>query len=50
VRPFVIVKVKQKITDKYDYFDVVKASSSTLDETEKQFGNKQEVGCTMPPL
>jgi len=50
VRPSVVVKVKSKITDKYDYFDVVKDTSSTAAETEKAFGDKQEVGCNMPPL
>ncbi|WP_233834980.1 ABC transporter substrate-binding protein [Paraburkholderia sp. ZP32-5] len=50
VRPSVVVKVKSKITDKYDYFDVVKDTSSTAAETEKAFGDKQEIGCNMPSL
>ncbi|MGF6597809.1 branched-chain amino acid transport system substrate-binding protein [Paraburkholderia sp. GAS448] len=50
VRPSVVVKVKSKIADKYDYFDVVKDTSSTAADTEKAFGDRQTVGCSMPPL
>lgn len=50
VRPSVVVKVKSKITDKYDFFDVERATSSSAAETEKAFGDRQEVGCNMPPL
>jgi branched-chain amino acid transport system substrate-binding protein len=46
----VVVKVKSKITDKYDFFDVVRDTSNTAAETEKAFGDKQEIGCNMPPL
>ena len=50
VRPAVIVKVKQKITDKWDYFDVLKNTSETEAETAKAFGSKEEIGCNMPAL
>jgi branched-chain amino acid transport system substrate-binding protein len=50
IRPSVVVKVKSKITDKYDYFDVVRDTSTTAAETEKAFGTQQEIGCSMPPL
>jgi branched-chain amino acid transport system substrate-binding protein len=50
VRPSVVVKVKSKITDKYDFFDVVRDTSNTAAETEKAFGDKQEIGCNMPSL
>ncbi|WP_353235846.1 ABC transporter substrate-binding protein [Diaphorobacter ruginosibacter] len=50
VRSSVIVKVKSKISDKWDYFDVVKDTSNTQEETEKAFGTKQEIGCNMPAL
>jgi branched-chain amino acid transport system substrate-binding protein len=50
VRPSVVVKVKAKITDKYDFFDVLRDTSDTAAETEKAFGDKQEIGCNMPPL
>ena len=50
VRPSLIVRVKQSITDKWDYFDVVRQTSSTEADTIKSFGDKAEVGCTMPAL
>ena len=48
VRPAVIVRVKKQITDKWDYFDVLKNTSDTEADTAKSFGTKQEVGCNMP--
>jgi branched-chain amino acid transport system substrate-binding protein len=50
IRPSVVVKVKSKITDKYDYFDVMRDTSTTAADTEKAFGNQQEIGCKMPAL
>ena len=50
VRPAVIVQIKKQITDKYDYFDVLKLTSDSEAETAKAFGNKEEIGCTLPPL
>jgi branched-chain amino acid transport system substrate-binding protein len=50
VRPAVIVRVKKQITDKWDYFDVIKNTSETEAETIKAFGDKEEIGCTMPQL
>jgi branched-chain amino acid transport system substrate-binding protein len=50
VRPAVIVRVKQNITDKWDFFDVVKKTSANEEETAKAFGTKEEIGCSMPPL
>ena len=50
VRPAVIVRVKDKITDKWDFFDVVKKTSDSEAETIKSFGTKEEIGCSLPPL
>lgn len=50
VRPAVIVRVKPSITDKWDFFDVVKKTSDTEEATAKSFGSKEEIGCTMPPF
>ncbi len=50
VRPALIVRVKQIITDKWDYFDIVKPTSDTEDSTLASFGTKEEVGCSMPGL
>ena len=50
IRPAVIVRVKKQITDKWDFFDVVKRTSETEADTIKAFGSKEEIGCSMPPL
>jgi branched-chain amino acid transport system substrate-binding protein len=50
VRPAVIVSVKKQITDKYDYFDVLKNTSETAADTATAFGTKEEIGCSLPPL
>jgi len=50
VRPAVIVRVKKQITDKWDYFDVIKNTSQTEVETIKTFGDKEEIGCTIAQL
>jgi len=50
VRPAVIVGVKKQITDKWDYFDVLKNTSDSEADTAKAFGTKEEVGCPMPAL
>jgi branched-chain amino acid transport system substrate-binding protein len=50
IRPALIVRVKQHITDKWDYFDVVKWTSDTEAATIKAFGTKEEIGCSMAPL
>ncbi|AYD03924.1 ABC transporter substrate-binding protein [Neorhizobium sp. NCHU2750] len=47
VRPMVVVKVKDKITDKWDYMDVVRWSNDNEADTEKAFGTKEEIGCNM---
>lgn len=50
VRPAVIVQVKKTISDKWDFFDVLKNTSDTLAATEKAFGTKEEIACPMPAL
>ncbi|MFO1116032.1 MAG: ABC transporter substrate-binding protein [Beijerinckiaceae bacterium] len=50
VRPAVIVKVKNNITDKWDFMDFLKYTSDTPADTEKAFGTKEQVGCNMPAL
>jgi len=51
VQPVIVARVKQKITDKYDYFDILdqfpKGGAKDLDAF---YGTKQEVGCTLGPL
>jgi len=50
IRPSVIVTIKKNITDKWDFFDVDSHTSKTEEDTLKDFGTKEEVGCNMPPL
>jgi branched-chain amino acid transport system substrate-binding protein len=50
VRPAVIVQVKKNITDKWDFFDVLKNTSDSEADMEKAFGTKEEIGCTLPSL
>lgn len=50
VRPAVIVKIKSSISDKWDFFDVLKLTSATDAETAKAFGSKEEIGCNMGGL
>lgn len=50
VRPMVVVKVKDEIKDKWDFLDVVRWSNDNEADTEKAFGTKEEVGCTMSAL
>jgi len=50
VRPAVIVQIKKQVSDKWDFFDVLKPTSATEAETAKAFGSKEEIGCSLPPL
>ena len=42
-----VVSVKPKITDKWDYFDVKAALPENPAELEKVFGSQDEIGCKM---
>ena len=43
-------EIVKQIADKYDYFDVLKLTSDSEAATAKAFGNREEIGCSMPPL
>jgi branched-chain amino acid transport system substrate-binding protein len=47
VRPALSVQIKPKITDKYDYFDIVDRGPATQADLEKIYGTKEETGCVM---
>lgn len=47
VRPMVVVKIKDQISDKWDVFDVVRWSTENEQDTQTAFGTKEEIGCTM---
>ena len=42
-----VVQVKEKITDKWDYFDVKAALPENPADLDKVFGTPEEVGCKM---
>lgn len=50
IKPAVIVQIKKDITDKWDYFNVLKLTSDTEAETAKSFGTREEIGCNMGPI
>ena len=42
-----VVQVKPKITDRWDYFDVKAALPEKAEDLEKVFGTQEEIGCKM---
>jgi branched-chain amino acid transport system substrate-binding protein len=50
IRPAIILKVKPKITDKFDFFDVVEHSPKAEPALSKAYGTPEEIGCHMDPL
>ncbi len=50
VQPVLVTKVKDKITDKYDYFDVITQLPQAAKDLESFYGTKEEVGCKLGPL
>jgi len=46
-----VARVKQNITDKYDYFDILdQFPKGGAKELDSFYGSKQEVGCNLGPL
>jgi branched-chain amino acid transport system substrate-binding protein len=41
------VSVKDKITDKWDYFDVKATLPENISDLDKVFGTPEEIGCKM---
>ncbi|MBR8257585.1 ABC transporter substrate-binding protein [Burkholderia ambifaria] len=50
VRPLLILRAKQKITDKYDFFDVVEHTPATPADLAAAYGTPGDLGCRMPSL
>jgi branched-chain amino acid transport system substrate-binding protein len=44
-----VVQVKDKITDKWDYFDVKSVVPQNAADLDAVFGTPEQVGCHMPP-
>jgi len=50
IQPVLVAKVKDKITDKFDYFDVVTQLPQAAKDLESFYGTKEEVGCKLGAL
>ncbi|CAO3441148.1 ABC transporter substrate-binding protein [Azospirillum endophyticum] len=50
LRRSLVLKVKDKISDKWDWLDVLKVTPERAADLEPQFGTKDEVGCRMEAL
>lgn len=51
VQPVLVAQVKPKITDKFDYFDILaEFPKGGAKELDSFYGTKQEVGCNLGPL
>ena len=48
--PNLVVRVKPKITDKWDYFDVIATVPKDKADLAKVYGSEAEVGCHFPPV
>jgi branched-chain amino acid transport system substrate-binding protein len=48
IQPILAAKVKSKITDKYDYFDIVAEEPKNEKDLDALYGTQAEVGCKMP--
>ncbi|WP_293605307.1 ABC transporter substrate-binding protein [Polaromonas sp. UBA4122] len=48
IQPTLVVEVKKKITDKYDYFDVVESVPADGQTFDKLYGGKNGTQCKMP--
>lgn len=47
LRRCLVLKVKDKITDKWDWLDVIKVAPENPADLETLFGTKEEIGCSM---
>jgi branched-chain amino acid transport system substrate-binding protein len=45
-----VVRIKTKIDNKYDYFDVVEQVPKDAGKLEEYYGSKEEVGCKIGEL
>ena len=50
VQPTLVAKVRPRVTDRWDYFDVVGEYPQGGTSLDAFFGSKAEIGCTLGPL
>ena len=47
IQPTLVARVKDKLVDKHDYFDIVAEYPKDADQLDGFYGSKQEVGCSL---
>ena len=47
IQPTLVAAVKDKITDKYDYFDITAEFPQDANQLDAFFGSQQDVGCSL---
>ncbi|MGH6944089.1 MAG: ABC transporter substrate-binding protein, partial [Geminicoccaceae bacterium] len=47
IQPILIAKIKDEITDQYDYFDIIGENPTDPGKLEEFFGSKQDVACNL---
>lgn len=47
IQPTLVAKVKDKITDKFDYFDIIDEVPKEPSKLDEFFGSKQDVACNL---
>jgi branched-chain amino acid transport system substrate-binding protein len=47
IQPSLVASVKEKITDKYDYFDITAEFPKDAGQLDAFYGSQQEVGCAL---
>jgi len=47
IQPTLVAEVKEKITDKYDYFDITAEYPKDASQLDSFYGSQQEVGCQL---
>ena len=48
IQPIQIAEVRKKITDKYDYFNILGEEPKNASDLDAYYGSKTEIGCKMP--
>jgi len=49
LRKTLVLKVKDKITDQWDWLDVVATAPNDASQLDALYGTQQEIGCRMDP-
>jgi branched-chain amino acid transport system substrate-binding protein len=47
IQPTLVASVKEKITEKYDYFDITAEFPKEASQLDAFYGSQQEIGCPL---